>query len=186
MEEMVYEYEKIRDRLTTMSCLMCEHKRWPYRWIGHTAGVVVQNRQVQVFESTSLNKWSGKCGVQLHPMSTWLKHYNGKVWVRIYKDADTPEQMVYINQFIEQMLGCSYPSDKIKLFMAWFDFQWNGRDVLKYKGQDKGVFCTQLFMAWYKYPYIKSLLESLKIGSEYIPSDMDSLSNQWADKIRIK
>lgn len=35
-----------------------------------------------VLESTTLNKFSGKEGVQVNPMNEWLNHYAGSVWVR--------------------------------------------------------------------------------------------------------
>lgn len=36
----------------------------------------------QVFESTTLNEWCDKSGVQLNPFDEWLEHYNGRVWIR--------------------------------------------------------------------------------------------------------
>lgn len=35
-----------------------------------------------VEESTTLNKWSGRKGVQVNPFKPWLANYNGKVYVR--------------------------------------------------------------------------------------------------------
>ncbi len=35
-----------------------------------------------VFESTTLNKWCNKSGVQINPYDEWLKNYDGDVYVR--------------------------------------------------------------------------------------------------------
>lgn len=35
-----------------------------------------------VMESTTLNKWADKTGVQINPLSEWLDNYDGRVWVR--------------------------------------------------------------------------------------------------------
>jgi len=37
---------------------------------------------LNVFESTTMNKWAGKRGVQINPYSDWLANYNGKVFSR--------------------------------------------------------------------------------------------------------
>jgi hypothetical protein len=45
----------------------------------HVAGIVFDNL---VFESTTLNTWCGKKGVQINQFRPWLRNYDGKVWVR--------------------------------------------------------------------------------------------------------
>jgi hypothetical protein len=37
---------------------------------------------LNVFESTTMNKWAGKKGVQINLYSLWLKNYKGRVWSR--------------------------------------------------------------------------------------------------------
>ena len=37
---------------------------------------------LSVIESTTLNKWCGKSGVQMNPFDDWLQNYNGRVWVK--------------------------------------------------------------------------------------------------------
>ncbi|KKM99606.1 hypothetical protein LCGC14_1146160 [marine sediment metagenome] len=48
--------------------------------ITHEASVAGR-MNVFVQESTTLN-WDGQKGVQQHLMSSWLPHYNGRVWIR--------------------------------------------------------------------------------------------------------
>ena len=51
--------------------------------ISHIAGIRldVWNR-TNLQESTTLNKYNGKTGVQENPLELWLPNYDGKVWVR--------------------------------------------------------------------------------------------------------
>jgi len=37
---------------------------------------------LHVFESTTMNKWANKKGVQINLYSDWLKNYRGRVWSR--------------------------------------------------------------------------------------------------------
>ncbi len=77
-------YAAIRPHLGSFDIINCEHEEWFWRWIGHTAMVhkSVLTGQVNVYESTSRNKFSGISGVQLTPMRLWLMHYPGRVYVR--------------------------------------------------------------------------------------------------------
>ncbi len=77
-------YAILRSVLETFDIINCEHKDWWWRLIGHTAMVYRDNAtgQIFVYESTSLNKFTGISGVQLTPMRIWLKYYPGKVFVR--------------------------------------------------------------------------------------------------------
>ena len=50
-----------------------------------------------VHESTTLNKWCGKSGVQKNDYYLWLANYDGDVWIRPY--LDNPELLR------EQVLG---------------------------------------------------------------------------------
>lgn len=50
----------------------------------HVAGVdkCEFDLTLHVQESTTLNKWAGKSGVQINPFDEWLKNYDGEVYVR--------------------------------------------------------------------------------------------------------
>ena len=84
VDECLCRYTAIRHSLNTFDIINCEHKDWFWRMIGHTAVVYrdASTGMLFVYESTSLNKWSGISGVQLTPMRVWLAHYPGKVFVR--------------------------------------------------------------------------------------------------------
>ena len=87
-----------RLNLRTMDIILCagtaklsKRIKWFNRLLGikglaadltHTAMVSTTAGVEVVLESTTLNKWAGKRGVQLNLMSPWLYHYPGKVWVR--------------------------------------------------------------------------------------------------------
>lgn len=133
-------YLKYRDQMGNFDVLCCENRNWFYKFIGHTA-VIYKNDagQLMVFESTSLNKFSGIKGVQLTPLGLWLLHYNGKVWWRKWVWAGvgstiTRERLDAIRhrvksewafrRFIEIYRGTSYPSGRKGawlLFKAWWD-----------------------------------------------------------------
>lgn len=51
----------------------------PAQQISHIAQMTWGER---VIESTTLNKWCNKTGVQANKWDKWLKNYDGKVWIR--------------------------------------------------------------------------------------------------------
>ncbi len=129
---MMNEYLKYRDQMGNFDVLYCRNKSWLTRFIGHVA-VIYKNDagQLMVFESTSLNKFSGIKGVQLTPMGLWLYHYNGEVYWRKWVwnwDKISPAKFHEIEdafrRFIEVYRGTSYPSGRKGawlLFKAWWD-----------------------------------------------------------------
>jgi hypothetical protein len=48
----------------------------------HWFDLTFSNTGIFVQESTTLNKFSGKKGVQLNPFDLWLENYNGEVYIR--------------------------------------------------------------------------------------------------------
>lgn len=191
-------YLGIRDRLTTFTIINCEHKDFPWRWIGHTAVVYRchETGQLMVFESTTLNKFTGKSGVQLTPMGLWLSKYPGKVFVRIatFKSSKTIEFMA--ERFIKNHLGSSYPnlktwSGKMKLVLAKLDLKIRGKDLLKYDGEDKGIFCTMLVIMFLQYC---ELMTDDTLAQEWEPDDtrIDLSMTPWlinceyGEEIQIK
>lgn len=122
-------YFKYRDQMGNFDVLCCKHRNLLFRFIGHTA-VIYKNDagQLMVFESTSLNKFSGIKGVQLTPLGLWLQHYNGKVyWRKWVWNANIPEWLgahYQLKKFINKYRGTSYPSGHKGawlLFKAWWD-----------------------------------------------------------------
>ena len=166
-------YPEIRDSLKTMDVINCEHKSLIWRMIGHTAGVYREPHtgQLQVFESTTRNRINGVSGVQLTPMGLWLQKYPGKVYVRSMKTQLGVKKKS--REFVHDYLGTSYPdlsgwSGRMKLIMASFDFEIRGHDYLRYKGADKGIFCTMLIAMWYQYC---TLMNQQHSAMEYEPDD---------------
>ena len=111
-------YTAIRSSLNTFDIINCEHKDLFWRLIGHTAMVYrdAATGQVSVYESTSLNKFSGISGVQLTPMRIWLGHYPGKVFVRrlIIDNALNSEynRQLRAEAHIKKYRGVPYPDIK--------------------------------------------------------------------------
>ncbi len=110
------QYTAMRNSLNTFDVINCEHKDWFWRLVGHTAMVFRDKLtgQVGVYESTSLNKFSGISGVQLTPMRIWLKHYPGKVKVRrLFVDEDDTyskyHRQLRAEAHIEKFRGVPYP-----------------------------------------------------------------------------
>lgn len=52
--------------------------------ISHIAGVCKSafSQKLLVQESTTLNPWAGKRGVQMNPFEQWLDNYNGEVYIK--------------------------------------------------------------------------------------------------------
>ena len=120
--ECLVRYAAVRHSLNTFDIINCEHKDWFWRLIGHTA-VVYRDPvmgQLSVYESTSLNKWSGISGVQLTPMRVWLQYYPGKVFVRRVRFAHGEGYFsstylgISARGHIEKFRGVPYPDMKDK------------------------------------------------------------------------
>lgn len=109
-------YAAIRNGLDTFDIINTEHKDWFWRFIGHTAMIYkdMLTGQVSVYESTTLNKFTGISGVQLTPMRLWLEHYPGKVFVRQVVFTDDYDSGAVIcrrmaEQHINRFRGVPYP-----------------------------------------------------------------------------
>ena len=76
-------------------------------------GQVIGGRAKRVFESTTLNKFSGKRGVQTNYFDKWLKYYNGRVWIRKIFIEDEVSRAVYESSFkvfANKLIGTDYES----------------------------------------------------------------------------
>lgn len=62
------------------------------------------HNNLYVFETTTLNKWANKKGLQINPFGEWLKNYNGTVGVRRL-DFDRTETRKCLMKFITQHLA---------------------------------------------------------------------------------
>lgn len=194
-------YKDIRPKLNTLTVINCEHKDWFWRAIGHTAVLYWndETKQLMVFESTTMNKFSGKSGVQLTPFGLWLHHYPGKVFARMPEFKCVWSRNVLhrkAGKFIKKHLGTSYPDlskwgGRLKLALAALDFNLFGRDMLTYKGNDSGIFCTQLVILLYQYC---GLIDSLELAREFEPDDTRPggkaerilVECKWSEEVRLK
>ena len=213
-ENAITNYLDIRDKLDTFTIVNCVARKWPYRWVGHTAVLYKckETGQLMVFESTTLNKHTDISGVQLTPFGIWLANYPGKVYVRIphvigegaVANIDKDYQRRKLAQkFIKNHLGTSYPNLKtrtgrFKLYLAALDFKLFGKDIFTYKGSDDGLFCTQLVVMMYRYCGLAARYDgenNVLPSNEYDPKDArnDGLFADYelencvlSDEIRIK
>lgn len=79
-----------------------------------------------VFESTTLNKFANKKGVQMNKMGDWIKNYKGRVWVRKLDFERTPDFGCLYDKFIADFLGKPYESGipgYLSLFLC--GLRWN-------------------------------------------------------------
>jgi hypothetical protein len=186
MKQPIVPYLKCRDQLPIFTILNCISWKLPYKWIGHTAIVFVDpiTGQVMVFESTTLNKWTGKSGVQMMPMGAWLAHYPGKVYARVPKFGDSSKgaeaaRELMAADFIKEHLGSSYPdlktrTGRFKLYLSALDFRLFGRDWFTYTGKDNGIFCTMLVIMMLQ---ACDLFDKRMSPNEYEPDDTRKYDN---------
>ncbi len=198
-------YAAVRNSINTFDIINCEHKDLFWRLIGHTATVYVDplTGMVFVYESTSLNKWSGISGVQLTPMRIWLDRYPGKAKLRKAYHNGEPlihgiavkwgERNEYFvqpqtaHQHIKKYRGVPYP-DMSDPRQAKFLIN-SAIDLPLGIGLNPDrhdiMFCTQLVVDYWQYA-------SLYIGdeppSEFEPDDMrpgGKFEKQLADGITL-
>lgn len=119
-------------------------------------GMVVSNG-VEVFESTTMNEWCGKKGVQINPFPEWLDNYNGNVWIRKMilpktgKYAKIYNNPIYdeIQSNAESLIGKPYENGicgALELALAGIQWEWF---VNKFKLAEKlktkdAVFCSEV------------------------------------------
>ena len=60
-----------------------------------------------VRESTTMNEWAGKSGVQVNDFEAWLLNYDGRVWVR---QLDFPRDVMYYHN--ENVFWTRHKNDK--------------------------------------------------------------------------
>jgi len=59
------------------------------KWEFGKKGIHLKLGELYVFESTTMNKWANKSGVQINSYDEWLKNYKGKVFSRAVQAPDT-------------------------------------------------------------------------------------------------
>jgi hypothetical protein len=81
--------------------------------ISHVAKVVEYKAfstepSLHIYESTSLNKWAGKSGVQINPFQEWLDNYDGSVYVRKWGFVRDIDYFFDDDTFIRNHEGLEY------------------------------------------------------------------------------
>lgn len=121
--------------------------------ISHVAMVISEG--VEVFESTSNNKWANKKGVQINPFIDWLENYDGQVWVRdlIFPEDVSKVQMndvVFpkIQEKAESMVGMPYEHGifgGLELALAGIEWEWfvNTFELAEKLKTKDGVHCSE-------------------------------------------
>ena len=75
----------------------------------------------RVFESTTMNKWADKSGVQTNGFDEWLRNYDGKVWARRLDFERTFTFEYKFEQFMDYYIGRKYENGiagYLELFLA--------------------------------------------------------------------
>jgi len=74
----------------------------------HVAVLFDDHKIISVLESTTLNKWADKRGVQLNNYYEWLQNYNGHVWLKPLIFERTAEYQHKNIQFWERWKDTPY------------------------------------------------------------------------------
>ena len=183
-KEKILSYSEARKLATSFSVLNCQAKRWPFRWIGHTAMIYREQmtNTVWVYESTQTGDADG---VRLVLFSDWLRDYPGKVWLRrcVFGDGKTKRRsQSALRLHIKDYRGTPYPNlKKAKGILYLIRAAWDS--VLFKKAStntdtDGYFFCTQLVANVFRWvPLVK---RGDYIAAEFEPDDMrDGSFDDW-------
>ena len=181
--ELVLSYFKARGRATSFSVLNCQAKRWPFRWIGHTAMIYRDEElgSVWVYESTQTGDAEG---VRLVLFSQWLRDYPGQVWLRrchITDGVTKRRAQASLQRHICFFRGVPYPNlKKAKGILFLVRAAWDSCLFKKAStNMDTGMyfFCTHLVAHVFRWA---TLAKEGYIAAEFEPDDMrDGSFDDW-------
>ena len=182
--ELVLSYFKARGRATSFSILNCKAKRWPFRWIGHTAMIYrdEETGSVWVYESTQTGNAEG---VRLVLFSDWLRDYPGQVWLRRCVFGNQAAAQIagrQLQRHIRFFRGMPYPNlKKAKGIMFLIRAAWDSclfKKASTNTATDTGYFfCSQLVA--HAYNWAKLVIAGY-IPAEFEPDDMrDGSFDEW-------
>jgi hypothetical protein len=105
-------YALERPHLKTFDILCCEPDSWFWKAIGHTAMVVRDEDKDMLWVWQSTTMYAGNPGTSLTQLSTWLKQYPGKVYVRNLSMRDNVRYCasVRLDEYIRLNRGKPYPN----------------------------------------------------------------------------
>jgi hypothetical protein len=105
-------YALERPHLNTFDILCCEPNSWFWKAIGHTAMIVRDEDKDMLWVWQSTTMYAGNPGTSLTQLSTWLKQYPGKVYVRNLSMRDNVRYCasVRLDEYIRLNRGKPYPN----------------------------------------------------------------------------
>ncbi len=182
-KEFILSYTEARELAASFSILNCQAKRWPFRWIGHTAMIYREQMTdtVWVYESTQTGDANG---VRLVLFSDWLRDYPGKVWLRrchINDGVTKRGAQAALRRHIKWYRGIPYPNlKKAKGVMFLIRAAWDSCLFKKAStNTDTGMcfFCTHLVAHVFRWA---TLVKEGYIAAEFEPDDMrDGSFDEW-------
>jgi len=192
-KEIILSYSQARELAASFSILNCKAKRWPFRWIGHTAMIYrdEETGSVWVYESTLDDHANG---VRLKLFSDWLRDYPGQVWLRrcVIGDGKLKRRSkAALRHHIKLHRGTPYPDLKKRagrwyLIKAKWD-SWIFRKASTNKDTSAWFFCTHLVANVFRWASLV-VEEKMVVGSavfyyapsEFAPDDMrDGSFDDW-------
>ena len=172
MKEAITPLREIEPRMDTFWIVNCEHRRWYWRWIGHTAVLVRIDGMLYVYESTQMGKTKG---VQITEFREWLARYPGVVKVTpvtIINDMIRTEALKSAKEHVDKNLGKPYTDPKkrqgrwVLIRSAW-DSRWFKKASTNID-TEKWFFCTMLVMNFLRFCRLVSRLINC---AEWQPDD---------------
>ena len=175
-KETILPYSHARELAASFSILNCRAKRWPFRWIGHTAMIYrdEETGSVWVYESTLDDHANG---VRLKLFSDWLRDYPGKVWLRQSVIANKAAAQIAGRQLqghIRFFRGMPYPNlKKAKGILFLIRAAWDSclfKKASTNKAAEPGCFfCSHLVAHAYSWA---KLVTPGYVAAEFEPKDM--------------
>lgn len=151
--------QSIAHKIDTFWIINCEHKKWFWRLIGHTA-VIWKNPDtgiLYVYESTQMGK-SGIKGVQITLFYEWLKKYPGKVKIKpvtITNPMIRTEALKSAAEHVKKHLGKPYTDPKKrKGFLMLLKSVWDSGIFQKISTNidtEIWFFCTMLVLNLFRF-----------------------------------
>jgi len=134
--------------------------------------VPLDSDNLYVTETTTLNKWCGKKGLQINSFQEWLRNYNGRVWVRkldFTRTADFDTELVkFIFQHLQDPKSQKYESGipgLLELILCEFGIK---KSIL----QTAELHCTE---------WVAELLKRFKLLFDYVSSNRMPPCEWWDD-----
>lgn len=114
MSKRIQRYQKlfcdVSDEAARISHVAMVRRNWVNRIIPGEMSYRERFGYADVFESTTMNKWADKSGSQVNPLGSWIKNYNGDVYILPLKFERTDNHYCLLDRFIKRVQGMPYES----------------------------------------------------------------------------